>query len=390
VVTVLVSVAVVVLAVIGFSYAYVRYEWGKVTKIACTTCTGPAATSQTPYNVLLIGSDTRAGDTGQAAKSFGTASEVGGQRSDTIKVLHVDPETGSARLLSLPRDTYVEMSGLPTSTGLTGAQKLNTAYNNGPVPLVQTVENTFGIPISHFIVIDFNGVIKTVDAVGGIRMRFNYAVRDDDNGNNNSGLAVSQLGCVPMNGNQVLALARSRYFQYYDPARHEWISDPTSDLGRIERQNLILEALMTKVKSTYNPLTLRAVLSQVVHDISVDKSMSLGMAYDLVERYHALSPSQLETFTLPTAGAVSHSGDVEVVQQPAAQQVITTFLGSPPQTAVTPPLTSYGSPQRIVTTTTTTAPPTTTTTTTRGKKATTTTTTAPPSVATPPYDPTPC
>ena len=66
-----------------------------------------------PYNVLLIGSDSRAGETAAEAQQFGNATNAGGQRSDTIKIVHVDPAAGTASSLSIPRDTYVTLSGLP-------------------------------------------------------------------------------------------------------------------------------------------------------------------------------------------------------------------------------------------------------------------------------------
>jgi LCP family protein required for cell wall assembly len=345
VLTSLVVVIVLILVAVGGSYEYLRYDFGQVTKIACSACVPPANDAITPFNVLIVGSDTRAGNTGQAARSFGTASEVGGQRSDTIKILHVDPLTKSAELLSIPRDTWVEMSGLPADSGLSGPNKINTAFNNGPVPLVQTIENTFGIPISHFVVVDFGGLINAVQSVGGINMRFNYPVRDNDDGNNNSGLDITTTGCITLSGNETLALARSRYFEYDDPAEGGWTYDPTSDIGRIERQNLIIDALMQKVESTYNPLSLKSFLDSVVHDIAIDKNLGLGELYSLASSYHAFSSSKLQTYTLPTTSAQTEGGaDIEVVEEPEAQQMLTAFLGTPPEAITTPPLDEYSDP----------------------------------------------
>ena len=341
-------VVVLLVCVVGSGYAYLRYEWSKVQKIACTSC-AVVTSSIAPFNVLIVGSDSRAGNTGQAAKSFGTASQVGGQRSDTIKILHVDPQAGTAELLSIPRDTWVEMSGLSENSGLTGAQKINTAFNDGPVPLVDTIQNTFGIPINHFVVIDFQGLIDAVGSVGGINMDVPFPVRDNDDGNNNSGLDITTTGCQTLNGNQVLALARSRYFEYDDPAEGGWNYDPTSDLGRIQRQNLIIDALISKVESTYNPLTLRSFLDSVVHDISVDQNLSLGEIYDLADRYHAFSSSSLQTLTLPTVSEQNYGGDIQVVEQPEAQQMLTQFLGTAPNTPSTPPLDQNNDPITVTT-----------------------------------------
>ena len=390
VVTGLVSFVVLVLLAVAGGYAYLRYQWSQVKTLQCPSCV--AAADGAPFNVLLVGSDTRAGDTGQAAQSFGNSSLVPGQRSDTIKILHVDPQSGTARLLSIPRDTYVTMSGLPESSGLTGDQKINTAYNDGPNPLIETIENTFGIPISHFVIVDFSGVINTVDTLGGINLKFNYPVRDYDTqtDNNNSGLDITKTGCQTINGNTALALARSRYYQYY--ANGQWNQDVTSDIGRITRQNAIIEAIVAKAKGTYNPIALNSFIGTMVHNIEVDKNMSFGDMYALAERYHAFSPSSLQTYTLPTNAETTDGGsDVQVVSQPAAQETIEAFLGGSPKAATTPPVDAYGDPVYAPSSSSSSSGSSSSATPSSG--ATGTTTVTAPAVAKPavePYDPTPC
>jgi len=342
-----------VLVLAGSVYGYLWYRLGQIKSVKCSACI--AAAGGTPYNVLVVGSDSRAGNTGQAVQSFGSAAQVGGQRSDTIKVLHVDPAAGTAELLSIPRDTYVQLSGMPSGTGLATDNKINTAFNSGPNALIQTIENTFGIPISHFVTVDFGGVIDLVNSVGGIRLDFAYPVRDNDNGNNNSGLRITHAGCQTLSGNMALALSRSRYYQYEVQPGY-WEYDATSDLGRIQRQNAIIEAVIDRAKSSYNPLTVNAFLGSLVHDITKDDQMSTGMIVSLAQRFHAFSGSALKTFTLPTTGASSAAGDVEVVQQPAAQQMIAQFLGTAPNDVTTPPLDAYGDPVTVSSTTTTALP----------------------------------
>jgi LCP family protein required for cell wall assembly len=386
VLTALGTTVILIVAIIGGGYLYLQYEWGKVQKVNCTSCAVQAASAIAPFNVLIIGSDTRAGDTGQAAKSFGTEAQNGGQRSDTIKILHVNPQAGTAEMLSIPRDTWVEMSDIPSSTGLSGPEKINTAFNgsgsvaSGINALTATIQNTFGIPINHTIVIDFQGLINAVGSVGGINMDVPYPIRDCSEEGcyiHNSGLDITTTGCQTLNGNEVLALARSRFFQYDDPT-NGWTADGTGDLGRIERQNLIIEALIQKVESTYNPLSLRSFLDSVVHDITIDNKLGLGTIYDLATRYHAFSPSRLVDYTLPTTSATNEGGDVQIVSEPGAQAMLTQFLGSTPNTPTTPPLDVNDDPMSV---TTTTAP--------AGTGA-TTATTAPPPNTVPPFDPRPC
>jgi LCP family protein required for cell wall assembly len=381
---------VVLLVVVGFGYGYFRYEWSKVSSSPCSVCV--AAANGAPYNVLVIGSDSRAGETEAEAQQFGTATDAAGQRSDTIKIVRVDPAAGTASTLSIPRDTYVTLSGVPASTGLSMQNKINAAFGSGPDALIKTIQNTFGIPINHYIVLSFFGVQDAVNALGGISMDFPYPVRDQDCSTgvcyNNSGLAIPTAGCQVLDGAQALSLSRSRYFQYY--ADGQWNSDPTSDIGRIERQNLIIEAALDKAKSTYNPLRLNALLTSVVHDFSKDNGLTAGDLFSLAERYHAFSGSDLRSYTLPTVGATSaEDGDVEVVQPQPAAQMIDQFQGGAVGPILTPPLDAYGNPQPLPVTTTTTAPPVTASTAPPTTGASTPTTTVPQS-AIPSFDPRPC
>ncbi len=381
-------VAVVVVAALG--YGYFRYQWSKVSSAACATCV--AAANGAPYNVLLIGSDSRAGETAAEAQQFGNATNAGGQRSDTIKIVHVDPASGTASTLSIPRDTYVTLSGLPSSTLLSSDNKINASFAGGPDALIQTIQNTFGIPISHYIEISFFGLQDAVNALGGISMDFPYPVRDHDCSTgvcyNNSGLSIPTAGCQVLNGSEALALSRSRYYQYY--VNGYWHSDLSSDIGRIQRQNLIISAALNKAKSTYNPLRLNSLLSSVVHDFSKDNGLSPGDLFSLAERYHAFSGSQLQAYTLPTTPATTSGGsDVEVVQPDQASQTITQFLGGPFGAIATPPLDADGN--SLTLTVPTTAPPTAAPATTAPSASSKTAAAPAPAQSTiPSYDPRPC
>jgi LCP family protein required for cell wall assembly len=387
-----IALVVCVLVIAGLGYGYFRYEWGKVSSNPCTTCV--AAANGQPYNVLLIGSDSRVGETAAEAQQFGNQTNAGGQRSDTIKIIHVDPATGTASSLSIPRDTYVTLSGMPAGSQLATNNKINAAFGSGPDALIQTIESTFGIPISHYIVINFFGLQDAVNALGGISLDFKYPVRDRDCSTgvcyNNSGLDIPTAGCQVLNGQQALALSRSRYYQYDDNG--EWISDPTSDIGRIQRQNLIIDAALDKAKSTYNPLRLNSLLTSVVHDFSKDNALSANDLFSLAERYKAFSGSDLQAYTLPTVGASSSvAGSVEVVQPDEAGAMITQFLGGTVGAITTAPLDVYGEPLTMpVGTTATTAPPATAPSAAASSAAATPSTAAPAAPAVPSYDPVPC
>ncbi len=390
----LIVLVVFLLVVAAAGFGYYRYLWSQIASAPCSTCV--AAANGAPYNILLIGSDSRAGETAAEAQQFGSPQAAGGQRSDTLKIIHVNPSLGTASSLSIPRDTFVTITGLPADTQLATQNKINAAFSAGPDATVKTIENTFGIPIAHYIVINFFGVEDAVNALGGISMDFPYPARDMDCSSgtcyNNSGLDIPTAGCQVLDGPMALSLSRSRYYQYYTDGY--WHSDPTSDIGRIERQNLVIESALDKAKSTYNPLRLNSLLTSVVHDFSKDDALSADDLLGLAERYHAFSGSSLQNFTLPTVGAVSsYAGDVEVVQPEEASATISQFLGGPFGSIVTPPIDAYGNPLALV-------PPTTTTTTTPAPAAepasgSSATTTVPAPAANagngiPYYDPTPC
>lgn len=343
----------VVVVIAAGGYAYLQYTWSHVKTDHCSNCV--AITAGKPYNVLVIGSDSRVGDTQAQSQSFGSASVESGQRSDTIKIVHVDPGTRQARILSIPRDTFVQISGVPASSGLGPNQKINASFNNGPKGLVDTIEATFGIPINDFIIINFNGLQGAVGSLGGVSMDFPYPARDWDceTGacNNQSGLVVQKSGCQVLNGPEALALSRSRHYEYYQSG--EWNSDPLSDLGRIERQNLLIQAIIDKGKSTYNPIKALSFIHTVAGDVTRSDGLTFSMLFDLVERYHAFSGSRLATYTIPTVDARDTSaGDALIVDGPQAQAMITQFLGSNPLPVTTPPLDANGSPQVITAPTT--------------------------------------
>ena len=400
VVTSITSVVVLAIVLVGAAVGFVYYEFGRIQSGPCPSCA--AVASGAPYNVLVIGSDTRVGETAAQAKMFGNDTTAGGQRSDTIKIVHVDPQTGTASTLSIPRDTFVTLSGVPASSGVSTKNKLNAAFASGPTDptpsvtgangLVKTIENTLGIPISHWIVVNFFGLTDAVNALGGVTMNPPYAVRDfgDCNANgvfeNCTGLNL-QPGCQTVSGTQALALSRSRHFEWY---QNGWQSDYSGDIGRIERQNLVIEAVVNKAKSTYNPVAAISFISALTHDVTLDNGLTPTALLSLAQRYHAFSGSALNNFVLPTSGASYApygNESVEVVNEPAATEMVTQFLGTAPNTPATPPLDQNGQPED------TSVPATTTTPTTAAATNSTSGTAAAPSTATstiPPYDPRPC
>ena len=338
------GIVVVALALVamGTGYAYVQFRFNQVTKVTVKHL--KKAPVGQPFNVLLIGSDSRVGESAADAAHFGNQSNTGGQRSDVVKIVHIVPATGQVSVLSIPRDTVVAVAGDTSQIGK--YNRINATYNTGPDQLVQTIEADFGIPIEHVVQVDFEGLRGAVDAIGGIKLNFPYPAKDAF-----TGLDVTQPGCQLVNGGYSLALARSRHYQYYKNGY--WQYDGTSDFGRIQRQNAFLKAVINQAETKYNPLTLNAFVGSVVQGVTVDSTFNVSDLISLARQFHTFSSSALATATLPTYSSSSsefgYLGSVLYVQEPQVQQVISQFLGQVPDTAVTPPPGPYG----VVTTTTT-------------------------------------
>ena len=316
--------ALVLLAGGGFVYLGWRYS-----QIPRSTVAGLAqVVDGQPINVLVVGSDSRAGLTGQMAAQAG-AGQVTGQRSDVVMVWHLDPGSGSAQILSIPRDTMVSMGPLASTEGR--FNRINTAFGSGPGPLAEIIQANFGIPIHHVVQVDFAGFVEATDALGGVWMNFPYPARDAY-----SGLAITTAGCQRLDGTQALAVARSRHYEYSVDGR--WVSDGTSDFGRIHRQGAFLRALTSAAKNQLNPLALNAVLGSIPKGVITDGGLSFLDAMDLAWHYKNIDPGALATQTLPTNGAsVSPWGDVLFTAQPAAQELLVSMFGSELQPPTTPP-----------------------------------------------------
>lgn len=325
-------IALVALLGAGGAYAYVHYRVGQIRRVVVQG-TAPSVAPGNPENFLLVGSDSRAGESSQAAQQFGSATMVAGQRSDVIILVHLDPRTGQAAMLSIPRDTLVPIAGTSTSN------KINIAFDTGPSQLIQTINQDFGIPIQHYAEVNFSGLQGLVDTVGGVCMHFPYAVRDGSpTGYGNESGLQEPAGNDQLNGTQALSLVRSRYYQYLQDGY--WHVEGTGDLGRIQRQHEFLRVLASKAITAgiHNPITANALIGQAVHDVTVDSGLSTSDILRLVTEFRSLHPSQIPSWTLPTTAVSNYQsyGDVLLPTTSEDTQVINAWqdYGAP---APTPP-----------------------------------------------------
>jgi LCP family protein required for cell wall assembly len=217
-------------------------------------------------NYLLVGSDTRDGadpndpDFG----GIGDASTTTGRRSDTIMVLRYDRSLGTVAMLSLPRDLWVDIAGGR------GEDRINSAYNDGAATLVRTVQESLGLPVHHYLEVNFQGFKHIVDSIGGVPVCVLHPARDA-----NTGLAIDVPGCTRLDGLRSLQYARSRYYE--ELVDDEWHVDGTADLGRIGRQQAFVRAALAEAAHATgsNPLRISKVLDASVSALLVDSELEL-------------------------------------------------------------------------------------------------------------------
>ncbi len=302
------------------AYGYVGWRLGQIKRISIPSLgSHPAAGAGSPMTILIVGSDSRAGLSGQDTQSFGSATQVTGQRSDTIMLLRVDPRSTAAALLSIPRDLWVPIPGKAYS------QRINTTFDTGPDLLVRAIQQNLGIPVDHYMEVSFNTFRQITNAVNGVKQYFPTPARDTY-----SGLSIPAAGCYNLTGDQALAFVRSRHYEYF--ANGHWQFEAESDLARIRRQQDFVKKMIAKAQGSglTNPFRLNSIVSAVANNLTVDKGFSRSTMLSLAKRFRSLSPAALPTSTLPTNPAVIQGNDVLLLKQPDASTAIAQFLGQPP------------------------------------------------------------
>lgn len=277
------------------------------------------ATDGQVANWLLVGTDSREGidPTAPDAGAF-LGEPVSGTRTDTILVARADGGAGTVDLLSVPRDLWVPIAGAGTSG------RVNGAFNGdgGPERLAATVEAALGIDLHHYVEIDFVGFRDVVDALGGISVTFDHPTRDVM-----SGLAIDSAGTHHLDGGQALALARSR--TYEELIDGGWRVDPTGDLGRTERQRLLLAQIIEAAGNAVGPtglLTADRVLAAGASSLVIDSRTDLGAVLGLVRTTAGVGAAGVTSHALPVVDHRTSGGaQVLLLQDGEAQAVLGRF-----------------------------------------------------------------
>ena len=291
------SLSLAVVAISAFSWLGLGQVSGAINRIDVFGSLGERPDKpSSALNYLLVGSDTREGLTREQSKLLrvGTTKAAAGARSDTMLIVHISKSRDKATIISIPRDSLVTIPEHPSSLNKekivpAAKGKINAAFAWGGAPLlIQTIEQETNIKIDHYIEIGFAGFAGMVDALGGIDV---CTKRDiDDPGSH----LVLKAGAHTLDGIESLKYVRTRDF------------DGMGDLGRMQRQQQFMSAVLRKVTSTgvlLNPIKLVNFFNATIATVRTDSELNRNDLIVLAKQLKNLSPSKVRTLTIPLGNA---------------------------------------------------------------------------------------
>ncbi len=285
----------------------------------------PVETHPQAENIMVIGSDSRDGLS--AAYGSGLVTD----QSDTLMIIHIPADRRWAEVMSIPRDSYVNIPACQLGNGQLSPPtqfKINEAFAIGNLDgnhtklgvacTVKTVEQDTGIYINHFIVVNFTGFESMVAALGGV-YECNPTPIDDPN----SDLHLSA-------GNHLLTPAQALGY-----VRARYTLGDGSDLERIGRQQAFMSSLISRVRSElYNPLAIYRFVDAFTNSLTIDTQLGgITGLYDLGQSLRAIPSSKIAFFTLPNfpRGEVVPGDDANVLwTQPEDNEIFATFRNDVP------------------------------------------------------------
>ncbi|MFF0745511.1 LCP family protein [Streptomyces sp. NPDC004111] len=250
----------------------------------------PVNLSPGSKNILVVGSDSRAGGNAKYGKGLVT------MQSDTLMVLHLSADRSWATVVSLPRDSWVPIPACDKGDGTSSTPhtfKINSAFAIGGTSgrvseaaacTIRTVERNTGLRIDHFVSVDFQGFKGMVNALDGIEICPRSAIHDP------KAQLDLEAGCQTVRDEQALGYVRTRYS----------IGDG-SDLGRINRQQEFLQALMGKAQQKLtSPGALYGVLDSITKSLTTDNALAgIKPLYGLASELKGIEGDRLTFLTVP-------------------------------------------------------------------------------------------
>jgi LCP family protein required for cell wall assembly len=263
---------------------------------------GPLNEIDTPCDpvctYLVLGSDSRSGLSPEEQALHGSETTVGGQRADTIMLVHIDPERDKGVVVSFPRDLWVEIPGV-------GFGKINSAFEEGPNKVVETIEQLTGLEINHYVGVNLAGFEQTVEALGSVRICVDRPMFDDL-----ANLNLPRAGCYDMDGRTALAFVRARSVE----------GDCIPDFARIGRQQQFLRAVISQVLSPGVVFRLPSLVRSTVANLPHDDQLTIADLVVLTNELEGVGTGAVDFRAVP--GTPGWEGELSVVHMdPEGEQL---------------------------------------------------------------------
>jgi LCP family protein required for cell wall assembly len=321
------SLALLLVAVTGTAYVALKHFNANIKQDDISSLLGaqPVNTHPQAENIAVIGSDTRYGQ----GSGYGTGLVT--DQSDTLMIIHVPADRKWAEVMSIPRDSYVNIPACKMGDGQLSSPtqyKINEAFAIGNLDgnhtalgvacTIKTVEQDTGIYINHFIVVNFTGFKNMVAALGGVEECNATPINDP---NSNLHLSAGKHLLTPT---QALGYVRARY-----------TLGNGSDLERIGRQQAFMSSLVSRVKSNlYNPLDIYRFLDAFTKSLTIDSQLGgITGLYDLGQSLRGIPSSKIAFFTVPNfpRSEIDPSDTANVVwTQPEDNKIFASFRNDVP------------------------------------------------------------
>ena len=289
-------------------------------------------------NILLVGNDDRSNITKAEIKVLHAGESGQSLATDTMIIIHVPANGSKATLISVPRDSYVDIKGYGMGkingayadayyhgAGITDSSTLDERRTAGANLLVSTLQDLTGLTINHYVQVDLLGFYRISNAIGGVKVNLCHAVDDSHAANVAAGLSggsglVLSKGVHVIKGVQALEFVRQRHFL------------PRGDLDRVRRQQYFLTAAFRQVASVGILTKLRSLGDAVEKSVYLDPSLNLT---DLGGQLQNLSANNIVSKTIPTTNGFQDGQDVEVVNVQKVQAFVDNLINPAPVTPST-------------------------------------------------------
>ena len=285
--SVIVGLALVLLIVLVLWLWWLNHKLGDIDRFPFEPGGDRPAKVGSAENILLIGVDDPAGKGGLFDDLTSGEWEPGKFRSDAIMVLHVTGDRQSAQLVSIPRDSFVDVPDR-------GRTKINASFSDGgPQELAEVVEQFTDVRIDHAVVIDFQHLADMTTALGGVDVVVPESVTDPRNG------YTWEKGPLHLEGEMAVWYVRQRYGM------------PRGDFDRIQRQQNVLRAMLDKVASAgtlTNPLRVTRLVTELSSFVAVDDGFTPARMRSLAISSRGIRPATMRFVTVPVTGTPTIDG----------------------------------------------------------------------------------